>query len=349
MDIAQFRGQIAQLTPLNTLSEKNFNVLTESMRLIHLRRGEKLFLEGQEDKSHFYLLHGSISIRSRLGTPTLIKGDDPEAQRPLDHHQPRKHTATAKTDCICLKIDSPSLEMMLSWEQAGNYDIDEIRPDSLVAADDWMGRLLKNAIFQKLPPERIHKMFQRLQPEKYKEGETIITQGEPGDRFFVITKGNAAVLRSTPSMPQGTLVTQLSAGETFGEDALLSGEPRNATIRALTDCHIRHMPKADFEEIIQQPLTETVDFLEAADLVSRNKARWVDVRLPTEYSQNHLDNSINLPLLFLRLKADKLDRNYHYVVCCEDGRKSRAGAYLLNKHGLNARVLEGGLQAVSTH
>ncbi len=343
MDIAHFRERITRLTPINTLSEQNLRALFDSMQLIQLSRGEKLFHEGQEDKSHFYLLQGAISIRSMLSAPKIIQADSPEALLPLDHYQPRKHSATAKTDAICLKIDSPSLEMMLSWQQSGDYEVEEITPESVFSANDWMGKLLKNAILQQLPPHRIQQMFEKLVAENYNAGDMIIRQGEPGEDFFVLSSGRAAVLRSTPSSPQGTPVAQLFPGDTFGEDALLSREPRNASIQAIENCQVMRMTKADFEAIIEQQVPRSMDFMEAADLVSRNKARWIDVRPPNEFGQHHLDKAINLPLLFLRLKLNQLDRNYHYVVCCEDGSKSRAGAYLLNKHGIDAHVLEGGL------
>ena len=42
-----------------------------------------------------------------------------------------------------------------------------------------------------------------------------------------------------------------------------------------------------------------------------------------------MDGAINLPLYFIRLKLKSLDRDIHYVVCCDTGRRSSAGAYIL--------------------
>lgn len=345
MDISQFEAQIAQLTPVGSLSGKNFATLQEAMKILRLAKGEKLFVEGHEDKSHFFLLQGSISIRSRLSVPKTVEAGSPESLHPLDHFQPRKHTATTKTDSVFLEIDSQSLEMVLSWEQSGDYEVTEINSKSVLPAGDWMGRMLKNPIFQKLPAKQIQLLFRRLETERYHQGDVVISQGDPGKDFFVLASGRASVMRNTPRTPQGTPVAQLNTGDTFGEDSILSAEPRNASVQILEDAKIMRLSQDDFAEIIQHPSTETIDFMEAADLVSRNKAKWIDVRQPGEFGAHHLDNSINLPLLFMRLKVAQLDPAYHYIVYCNDGKKSTAGAYLMKKYGFHARSLEGGLEA----
>jgi rhodanese-related sulfurtransferase len=58
-----------------------------------------------------------------------------------------------------------------------------------------------------------------------------------------------------------------------------------------------------------------------------------------------MEGAINLPLYFMRLKLKSLDRNVHYVVCCDTGRRSSAGAYILAERGFRASVLRGGLAA----
>ena len=345
MNIAQFESQISRLTPVGTLSKKNLVALQDSMKIVHFAKGEKIFIEGHEDKSHYYLLEGSISIRSRMSVPKLIEAESPEAQRPLDHFQPRKNTATTKSDCILLQIDSQSFEMVLSWEQSGDYDVTEINAKTDIPSGDWMGRMLKNPIFQNLPAKQLQLLFRRLKAERYYQGDQVVAQGDSGDDFFIVASGRASVMRNTPRTPQGTPVAQLTSGDTFGEDSILSGEPRNASVQILEDAKIMRLSQEDFSEIIQHPNSDSVDFMEAADLVSRNKAKWIDVRQPGEFSQHHPDNSINLPLLFLRLKVTQLDPAYHYIIYCNDGKKSDAGAYLMKKHGFYARALKGGLDA----
>ena len=56
----------------------------------------------------------------------------------------------------------------------------------------------------------------------------------------------------------------------------------------------------------------------------RRGGKWLDVRLPSEFENDHLEGAINLPLYFMRLKLKSLDRDMHYVVCCDTGRRSSA-------------------------
>jgi rhodanese-related sulfurtransferase len=58
-----------------------------------------------------------------------------------------------------------------------------------------------------------------------------------------------------------------------------------------------------------------------------------------------MEGAINLPLYFIRLKLKSLDRNVHYVVCCDTSRRSSAAAYILSERGFHASVLLGGLPA----
>ena len=71
----------------------------------------------------------------------------------------------------------------------------------------------------------------------------------------------------------------------------------------------------------------------------------LDVRLPSEYEHYRAEGSLNIPAQSLRLKMKGLDRNVHYVVCCDTGRRSSACGYLLSERGFQASVLKNGLPA----
>jgi len=80
--------------------------------------------------------------------------------------------------------------------------------------------------------------------EHFAPGETIVRQGDVGDRLYVIRKGEVAVLKD------GVQVALLHAGDYFGEMALLSSEPRNASVRAIQPSDILAVNKGDFTKLL---------------------------------------------------------------------------------------------------
>ena len=67
-----------------------------------------------------------------------------------------------------------------------------------------------------------------------------------------------------------------------------------------------------------------------------------DEELPTPKAQCGPEGAINIPLYFIRLKLDTLDPKKKYVVYCDTGRRSSAGAYILSERGFDVYVLKGG-------
>ena len=67
------------------------------------------------------------------------------------------------------------------------------------------------------------------------------------------------------------------------------------------------------------------------------------MRLPSEFEHCHFEHALNVPLYFVRLKLKTLDPSVPYVVCCDNGRRSSAAAYILSERGFDTCVLRGGI------
>jgi NADH dehydrogenase len=80
--------------------------------------------------------------------------------------------------------------------------------------------------------------------EHYEPGQTVFHEGDLGDRVYIILSGSAEVVRSTGAGE--TVLAQLTAGEYFGEMALLNRAPRNATVRCVTPMNTLSLPKNEF-------------------------------------------------------------------------------------------------------
>ena len=83
----------------------------------------------------------------------------------------------------------------------------------------------------------------------FREDRIIVQQGDPGDRFYILARGTVEVTRVDEN---GHIVplAKLKDGDYFGEMALLSGHPRNATVRALTPCVCLSLPRDLFDRLL---------------------------------------------------------------------------------------------------
>jgi len=241
-----------------------------------------------------------------------------------------------------VSIDSDLLDVLLTWDQTGTYEVGELQPGA--ASDDWMTLLLQSRAFHKIPPANLQAVFIRMERVSFAAGETVIRQGADGDYFYAIVSGRCLVTRETPLNREGIKLAELGMGDTFGEEALISGARRNATVTMVTDGTLMRLGKDDFNSLLNEPMLHWVDYDEAKAIVASG-GRWLDVRLPSEFEHCHFEQAINVPLYFIRLKLKTLDPSVSYVVCCENGRRSSAAAYILSERGFETRVLTGGIAA----
>ena len=340
-------GLLRSFSPLDGLKSENLHALARKTVLRELSIGRMLFKEGDTDKRTFYLVSGVLELLHENRSVLVIRGGSPEARNPLAPGIPRRYSARVVSDRIdFVAIDSDMLDMMLTWDQTGSYEVNELRGvnEEGPSSDDWMTNLLQTKAFHKIPPANIQAIFMRMQRVDYKPGEIIIKQGDEGDYFYVIVKGRCAVTRETPLNKEGIKLAELGIGDTFGEEALISDAKRNASVAMVTEGALMRLAKQDFRTLLNEPMLEWVDMDEARTLVSQG-GKWLDVRLPSEFENYRLDGALNLPLYFIRLKLKTLERDVHYIVCCDTGRRSSAGAYILSERGFRASVLRGGLMA----
>ncbi len=104
------------------------------------------------------------------------------------------------------------------------------------------------SLFRQLPAEEIHEVVGRVHKRSFKQGTTIFRQGEPGDSLHIIVSGAVSVINTKDGMK---LLATLSSGDIVGEMALLTGEPRSATVVADSDVNVLTLYKHDFDNIIE--------------------------------------------------------------------------------------------------
>ncbi|MFN5851471.1 MAG: ATP-binding cassette domain-containing protein [Pirellulaceae bacterium] len=127
-----------------------------------------------------------------------------------------------------------------------------IRSDVLVQESTRIARLLAQcSVFEGVTPRTLANVADQVQVQTVAEGEKIIEEGATGDRFYLIRDGAVRVLQGNPPM----MVAILGPGDFFGDRALLTGQPRNATVVAEQTTTLYCLSKQDFQKAMNERAT----------------------------------------------------------------------------------------------
>lgn len=111
------------------------------------------------------------------------------------------------------------------------------------------GRL---GVYSPLDDETFAELREFMEEREWGPGSVIVRQGDPGDSFFVIVEGEVQIERQAQPADEPEVVARLGPGDYFGESALLTNEPRNATVVASSACRTLEVGRNSFEEFLSQ-------------------------------------------------------------------------------------------------
>uniref|UniRef100_A0A8C8DY49 cAMP-dependent protein kinase type I-alpha regulatory subunit n=1 Tax=Oryzias sinensis TaxID=183150 RepID=A0A8C8DY49_9TELE len=193
--------------------------------------GETVILQGQTDGeklSEVYVNNEwvtSIGEGGSFGELALIYGT------------PRAATVKAKTNVKLWGIDRDSYRRILMGSTLRKRKMYEefLRKVSILESLDKWERLT---------------VADALEPVQFEDGQKIVVQGEPGDEFFIILEGSAAVLQRRSEHEEFVEVGRLGPSDYFGEIALLMNRPRAATVVARGPLKCVKLDRPRFERVL---------------------------------------------------------------------------------------------------
>ena len=329
-------GALRRLAPMEGLPEGAMASLLDAAERLTVPAGRVLFRRGARDDALLFLLSGAVDLADAQYAVTPIVAGTPEAAFALDEASPHRVAAVATKPGVLAKISRDALDLALTWGQAGETVVSELS-EAREGAGDWMAGLLASPVFSMVAPAQLQALFAAFEPIFCRAGETVIGEGEAGDYFYVVQQGTCIVTRAGVPEP----LAKLKAGDTFGEDALISGAARNATITMTTDGSLRRLDKDAFRGLVEEPVLSRV---QASDLESFRslglRVTIVDVRSEAEHAHDPFPQSVCIPLRSLRERMAELPQEGTLFTVCDGGRRSRLAAFLLIGAGYDVRVLE---------
>ena len=256
---------------LASLSEESRKWLEKQTTLHKARAKEYLLRDAVEPESLFVLLEGEAKIytKDKEGEETLLEQlgiggfwggiflfapirqtQDAEAENPL--------SVIADQDCRVLEIPKAALAALVKREP----DLSESLLLAYYKRKTSDITLARVPLFSHLDPIERRKIAEQFTPVTIHKGATILTEGEMGDEMYVIKSGQVGVYTTLVEEEGGVSVIKtdqdrlhlatLKAGDFFGEQALITREPRSATIIALTDVQLMKFTKHDLAVVVKQ-------------------------------------------------------------------------------------------------
>lgn len=328
--------------PLGSLPDEILDELSNLSSLVHYDVGSTVFRQGDMDSQSTYLVEGRVRLYNETDPSGIeVMARTALARHTLDGHQPHHLDVVVLQEAVVLTVDNTVLDYMLTWDQlSGQVGKLTSAHDGQSDADraQLMTRIAESSVLRKIPASNIQQLLKCMKRRTVRAGEKLITMGEQGDFFYFIESGTASVTRDKE-------LAVLQPGSSFGEESLISGSPRNATVRMRENGSVLCLSKQDFRELLQEPSLQWLNVNSARGRVNKG-AVWLDVRSVREFEYYHLPQSVNLPLAETRAGMDQLDKKSHYICYCMTGRRSSAAAFLLGQAGFEVSVLKGGLQVL---
>lgn len=185
-----------------------------------------------------------------------------EQQQSVSTSAARNLATTTKTRAQWAALTPRWVLHLLPWVRVdgGTYRVNRVRlldPDQrkirFASVDGQpvvpVGELQQLSLFQGLDADAVRAIADAFEVERHERGTVLITEGEAGDKFYLLAEGTVEV-SIIGSRGQTLRVNVLGGGEVFGEAALLSDRPRTATVTALTPSTVLTLSREQFTDVM---------------------------------------------------------------------------------------------------
>jgi len=263
------------------------DVIDEVIKVMYkvlVKKGEIMIRQGDVGDTYHVVEEGHFHIRVKEpnGKVKLVA----EALRgnaigdaSLFYNTPRRATLEAAENSIVWALDAADFRKIRQrWSQRENAKLEKIRTV-----------LKKFPLFKQQSDEELTAVAKSMREEQFNKGVTIVTQGQPADKFYLIRRGTARVLKSNNRMPNSDaiLVNTYEHADFFGERGIILGEPRAATVIATSDLRCFVWDKSAFTKSIAVGVCERI-FYQAIesykDVEEPEKRPWKN-KLSTQLSE----------------------------------------------------------------
>lgn len=234
------RWELARFEPFQELNRPEIELIGRHARRLALPGDRWLLRPGRSLQGHHFLLSGTVAT---LNPSRVISAHQAVARRAL---YPGVAGLRTLSDSVIVRVPDSVMDLLTHRETDELIVVGE--PE-----DCWQARFLGSALMSALSPGVWQGVLNRMQPQVVAARECIVQEQSPeSGHCYVLADGLARVER------QGLRLALLEPGELFGEDALITSEPRNASIVMQTDGVVMRLDASDFRRFLLEVLSAGV-------------------------------------------------------------------------------------------
>jgi CRP-like cAMP-binding protein/Zn-dependent protease len=232
---------IDALPAFDDLNEDVLSDLAGRVALRILRPGEPVFRQGDRPNAFYVVRSGTVAIEDEdpeTGDTRMIRTmgrGESFGEMGLLGSRRRQATVRAVEEVELFEIDKGTFDRLLA---------EDMRAPEFGHTMQSLLELRELPVFRGLDSGQLTDILEHGQWVTAIPGQALVTEGEPGDLFFVIASGRARVVRG------GEAVASASKGTYFGEVALLQNVPRTATVVAETPMRLFALGREGFELLV---------------------------------------------------------------------------------------------------
>nr|VZH93466.1 unnamed protein product [Spirometra erinaceieuropaei] len=233
------------------LDENERSDIFDAMFPLHRNPGDIIIQQGDEGDNFYIIDQGEVEIYVNGEYVSCIGEGGSFGELALIYGTPRAATVKAHTEVKLWGIDRDSYRRILMGST--------IRRRKMY--QDFLGRV---PILDNLEKWERLTVADALEPVRFEMGDCIVQQGDPGDDFYIIIEGTAAVLQKPAENVEPVEVGRLGPSDYFGEIALLLDRPRAATVVAQGPLRCVKLDRKRFERVMGP----------CSDILKRNIAKY---------------------------------------------------------------------------
>jgi rhodanese-related sulfurtransferase len=328
--------------PFNKMEEKFLPLLLEEFEVFEFEKGDDIFKHDDNKVFAKYIIDGTVKVAYPSGREKIVKSTSLQSYYPIGEVNTQKQlkSSVESNTATVMMMNNIFLDQFTVWDNLFK-ESDKDSPLRGHESYSWVIGLLQSKAVQMLPRGHVDQIFKNLEPMYVHAGDEIITEGDSGDFCYIIVKGEVNVYKCAAEGEN--LVATLSAGALFGENALVSNEPRTASIRMKTNGVLMKMIGEKFSSLLKSHVVRwlTVD---ATYEMMLEEGVLLDVREQDEFEELHFSESVHIPIGDLREECEnKLDKSSPVITCSNTGMRCASAAFLLATLGYNAYSMQGGV------